>query len=610
MPLNWPLNPSLEQAYTEAGKTWIWNGYAWDSGTALGKPSGDYLPLTGGTVTGNLYVSDLNVSGSSEGIPNIYNSDGTLLGNRTLRLGDYLLKITDEGDNSGFVFYPKNDFSFYDEGNLTLAIGKSGYSKYNLDLSTYSNINIDGGNSIFYSKGNGISNFKIGAYPNYNLDTYGPGFPNQQTQALGYNFAFYDNHFNIGHVNSAAYYNVFFGGMRSKMVIGFHPTYFHGLAITPEWLKDVTDNQNPSTLQLASVANRPLGGNTTTLWLKHYGNNASSPGILFEKDRTPSENWLYGTNNANVQASDNILAITTRACFYDSPTSAGISGRAFGGQILCSVENVTVSPGFYRMAANLRFLTTDGSNGLPIERLRIVGTSGNLLVNTTTDSGYKFDVNGSVRSQGNLYFGVGGSYLFGDTNNIRIYDKNNSVILQSFPNGVSSSETCLKSSSGDKALRLNDNSISLEWANGNTSESTQNPIQIIRGFFGNVSATDKSVLTVKSNSFSDLTNATVLRGVYIDINDTTTYTGFTTVRAIEAPKGGAYFNTTSPNSSAILQADSTTQGFLPPRMTGSQAELISSPAEGLMIYSTDGSGSIITSKGWWGFEGTTWVKLN
>lgn len=55
---------------------------------------------------------------------------------------------------------------------------------------------------------------------------------------------------------------------------------------------------------------------------------------------------------------------------------------------------------------------------------------------------------------------------------------------------------------------------------------------------------------------------------------------------------------------------STTQGFLPPKMTATQAEDISSPAEGLMIYSTNGTGVTITSKGWWGFDGSVWTKLN
>lgn len=66
----------------------------------------------------------------------------------------------------------------------------------------------------------------------------------------------------------------------------------------------------------------------------------------------------------------------------------------------------------------------------------------------------------------------------------------------------------------------------------------------------------------------------------------------------------------NPNVSAVIDVQSTTKGFLPPRMTGAQAEAIVSPAEGLLVYSTDGSGAVITTKGWWGYEGTTWVKLN
>jgi hypothetical protein len=69
-------------------------------------------------------------------------------------------------------------------------------------------------------------------------------------------------------------------------------------------------------------------------------------------------------------------------------------------------------------------------------------------------------------------------------------------------------------------------------------------------------------------------------------------------------------STTSPAASAALDVTSTTKGFLPPRMTGTQAEAITSPAAGLMVYSTDGSGTTITSLGWWGYNGTTWVKLN
>jgi len=64
-----------------------------------------------------------------------------------------------------------------------------------------------------------------------------------------------------------------------------------------------------------------------------------------------------------------------------------------------------------------------------------------------------------------------------------------------------------------------------------------------------------------------------------------------------------------PNASALLELSSTTGGFLPPRMTSTQASAIASPAEGLLLYVTDTNGTF-TSKGWWGYNGSAWEKLN
>jgi hypothetical protein len=44
--------------------------------------------------------------------------------------------------------------------------------------------------------------------------------------------------------------------------------------------------------------------------------------------------------------------------------------------------------------------------------------------------------------------------------------------------------------------------------------------------------------------------------------------------------------TTSPNASAKVQIDTTTQGFLPPRMTTTQKNAIATPAAGLVIFDT------------------------
>jgi hypothetical protein len=82
--------------------------------------------------------------------------------------------------------------------------------------------------------------------------------------------------------------------------------------------------------------------------------------------------------------------------------------------------------------------------------------------------------------------------------------------------------------------------------------------------------------------------------------------GLTIGQAID---GGSWEN---PNSKAVLELRSITKGFIPTRMTGSQAEAISPGAgeEGMLIYASDGSGATINSKGWWGWTGTIWQKLN
>jgi hypothetical protein len=65
--------------------------------------------------------------------------------------------------------------------------------------------------------------------------------------------------------------------------------------------------------------------------------------------------------------------------------------------------------------------------------------------------------------------------------------------------------------------------------------------------------------------------------------------------------------TTSPSSSAKLQIDSTTQGFLLPRMTTAQMNAIASPQIGLMIFNTD-TGYVTVYRGpsfspeWWRLE--------
>jgi hypothetical protein len=63
--------------------------------------------------------------------------------------------------------------------------------------------------------------------------------------------------------------------------------------------------------------------------------------------------------------------------------------------------------------------------------------------------------------------------------------------------------------------------------------------------------------------------------------------------------GSLGVGTTAPDASSKLEVNSTTQGFLPPRMTTAQRDAIASPAAGLTIYNTT-----VNCLQWW--NGTFW----
>lgn len=68
------------------------------------------------------------------------------------------------------------------------------------------------------------------------------------------------------------------------------------------------------------------------------------------------------------------------------------------------------------------------------------------------------------------------------------------------------------------------------------------------------------------------------------------------------PSAVAVGTTAVPAASAVLDVPSTTQGFLPPRMTSAQKNAIASPAAGLMVYDTDLSRPCF-------YNGSGWITI-
>ena len=183
-------------------------------------------------------------------------------------------------------------------------------------------------------------------------------------------------------------------------------------------------------------------------------------------------------------------------------------------------------------------------------------STGNFAINTTTDAGFKLDVNGTARVQGNITQSGANTAALGYITN---------GTLGVYSNAPATGQVgilvgCV-SNGGHTAI----------FTKGNNVNSTA------------LRVTDQNIGASVNHLMVDFNGAT----------------GF-----------GIANGTLQVNTSAQVEIQSTTKGFLPPRMTGAQAELISSPAEGLMVYATTGSGATITSKGWWGYDGATWVKFN
>jgi hypothetical protein len=99
----------------------------------------------------------------------------------------------------------------------------------------------------------------------------------------------------------------------------------------------------------------------------------------------------------------------------------------------------------------------------------------------------------------------------------------------------------------------------------------------------------------------------------VTLNSTVTGSSLTSVGTIASLNTGSITNSgklivgasSAASASAVLEANSTTKGFLPPRMTKAQRDAVVSPATGLMIWCTDNFGGEIEV-----YNGSIWVNMN
>jgi hypothetical protein len=293
-------------------------------------------------------------------------------------------------------------------------------------------------------------------------------------------------------------------------------------------------------------------------------------------------------------------------------------------------------------------LFNNGSNTFPTEKMRIT-SAGNVGIGTTTPSA-KFQVQ-PVAASGSSFLvdhydtGSGGANV-----NVWVRTENynndgyGDGMYALYARGTAASPTAVQSGddlgslasagydgtdfryraairfSVDGAVSSNTVPTAMTFRTGTSSQIERMRI---------TSAGDVGIGTSAPTNYADTTTLTINGSLYSEIDFTASgdnggyiyaeRSGTTGVLSVEAAGGTGYIRlsaanaermritsggnvgigTTTPDAAALLDVSSTTAGFLPPRMTGTQRDAISTPPNGLMIYNTTTDKLQVRAAGSW-----------
>jgi hypothetical protein len=220
---------------------------------------------------------------------------------------------------------------------------------------------------------------------------------------------------------------------------------------------------------------------------------------------------------------------------------------------------------------NLSGLATIGGHNSTLtawSALAINSGGGNVLIGTTTDAGFKLDVNGTARVSG-LISTTGGLTSTGG--------------LLSQQTGANSGRMSLLNlrNTGGGFLSGVGTSIAIAFTNRESQGVWSDDFIELKVFNNGVGTTTTGYNFYTHNNQAYLTASAL---------------------AMSINGGSVGVGIESPNASAKMQIESTTQGVLFPRMTTTQKNAIASPATGLQIYDSTLNRPCF-------YDGTSWITL-
>jgi hypothetical protein len=289
---------------------------------------------------------------------------------------------------------------------------------------------------------------------------------------------------------------------------------------------------------------------------------------------TTSASWGSITGTLSSQTDLQSALNGKQATLVSGTNIKTINGNSLlgSGDITISGSNIYTADGTLTGA---RTLTLGGV------ALTIAGTTssrfqanGNVGIGTTTDAGFKLDVNGTARVQGQIttttadaQFGTLGA----STGVFRIDGVNGSGYAFS----VYSSSTLRFAVVGFGGVLM---------PNGFTIVTGSTDFTTTRLRIGTGNITGAINIQAQSGNTDIVSFKASNGGDQFTIKNTS---------------GNVLIGTSTDIASSKVTIQSTTQGFLPPRMTTSQVNAIATPAEGLVVYNTTISHLCVYQSGAW-----------
>jgi hypothetical protein len=405
------------------------------------------------------------------------------------------------------------------------------------------------GTNAMLSAGSGTLNVAVGQ------DALRTSSASSRTTAIGSSSAYNTSgNFNTAIGNEALYSNT--SGV-NQVALGMRSLYFatggNNIGIGYNGGYDITTGTYNTIIGTGSAGNGiTTGSYNTIIGSQITGLSSSLSNTIILADGQGNQRlYINNTGNAGIGTTTpaSLFNAVSGICDFrfstgtsaNTPTisviNTGASGKA--AALLAGTNGSAFAfdqAGFFAITTEAKSSFTSNTNGSGTARLTVFG-NGNVGIGVgTTDAGYKLDVNGTARVSD-------------------VFHANNSAI------GFGAVR--VKETSGGYGLVVH--------PNASTSTYTQYNASAIVFWNGTVTATFSQI---GGSLYSDVNTANAM------------YHRFSNTHVFTITSGGAVAGASSLTASAVLEATSTTKGFLPPRMTTTQKNAISSPAAGLVVYDT------------------------